>query len=263
MPISNGRLHDDTYTVKADFRRFPFAADYASLQSQYAGRVQSVLEGNDAVAAHADWPDDNMSDIRLRILDSALHVFAAKGFEATTIREITKRAGVNIAAVNYHFKSKAELFRAVLFHTLGPLNRQRSEGLDRLLSQRTDGYGDVPDLLHALLEPLVRSRRNEQGEWIVVRLLQQVRLAPSSTTLLSEQFDAVAHRYIDALAAATPALTRSQVVFRYEFARGAAMQILGDLSDQSSRFSRLANDQAPDVDDILDELISFAAKGFS
>ncbi len=53
---------------------------------------------------------------RERLMEAAGEVFAERGFKAATIRDITKRAGVNIAAVNYYFRDKAELYSAVLMH---------------------------------------------------------------------------------------------------------------------------------------------------
>ncbi|HXM04107.1 MAG TPA: CerR family C-terminal domain-containing protein, partial [Chthoniobacterales bacterium] len=51
---------------------------------------------------------------REKILNAAGEVFAEEGFEGGTIRAITERAGVNVAAVNYHFRDKAELYTKVV-----------------------------------------------------------------------------------------------------------------------------------------------------
>jgi TetR/AcrR family transcriptional regulator, regulator of cefoperazone and chloramphenicol sensitivity len=49
-------------------------------------------------------------DPRRRLLEAAGQIFAEKGFEGATVREIKDRAGVNIAAVNYYFQSKERLY---------------------------------------------------------------------------------------------------------------------------------------------------------
>jgi TetR/AcrR family transcriptional regulator, regulator of cefoperazone and chloramphenicol sensitivity len=51
---------------------------------------------------------------RAKILSAAGEVFAEQGFEGATVRAITERAGVNVAAVNYHFRDKAELYTRVV-----------------------------------------------------------------------------------------------------------------------------------------------------
>jgi len=51
---------------------------------------------------------------RAKILSAAGEVFAEQGFEGATVRAITERAGVNVAAINYHFRDKAELYARVV-----------------------------------------------------------------------------------------------------------------------------------------------------
>ena len=59
-------------------------------------------------------PQATPADTRQRLLESAGLVFAEHGFHQATVRQITDRAGVNLAAVNYHFRDKAELYAAVM-----------------------------------------------------------------------------------------------------------------------------------------------------
>lgn len=72
---------------------------------------------------------------RESILDTAESLFAQQGHEATSMRQITGAAGVNLASVNYHFGSKESLVQAVLKRRLEVLNRERMRLLDELEAQ--------------------------------------------------------------------------------------------------------------------------------
>ncbi|MCF5816969.1 TetR family transcriptional regulator, partial [Pseudomonas sp. PA-1-2A] len=85
-----------------------------------------------------------------RILDAAEQLFAEKGFAETSLRLITSKAGVNLAAVNYHFGSKKALIQAVFSRFLGPF----CASLDRELERR-QAKADHKPSLEELLEILV------------------------------------------------------------------------------------------------------------
>lgn len=57
-----------------------------------------------------------MKDKREHIIETALHLFAEKGFEGTSIRDIAEKATVNVAMVNYYFGSKEKLFEKIVEH---------------------------------------------------------------------------------------------------------------------------------------------------
>jgi AcrR family transcriptional regulator len=59
-------------------------------------------------------PPRHPADTDEIILETAGRIFSRKGFRATTVRQITREAGVNVAAVNYHFHDKHELYVRVL-----------------------------------------------------------------------------------------------------------------------------------------------------
>ena len=67
------------------------------------------------------------AETKERILDVAETLFMEHGYEATSLRAITAAADVNLAAVNYHFGSKEELFQSVLTRRLDPMNQRRLE----------------------------------------------------------------------------------------------------------------------------------------
>ena len=59
---------------------------------------------------------------RKRILEAALQIFGEKGYRDSTNAEVCEAAGANIAAVNYHFRSKEQLYRAVCEHAIESMN---------------------------------------------------------------------------------------------------------------------------------------------
>ena len=67
---------------------------------------------------------------KLRI--AAEQLFAEKGFEAVSVRDITQRSKSNVAAVNYHFGSRDGLVASVLERCVAPVNAERIARLDKL-----------------------------------------------------------------------------------------------------------------------------------
>lgn len=72
------------------------------------------------------------SDTVDRILDAAEELFAERGFAETSLRMITSKAGVNLAAVNYHFGSKNALIQSVFARFLTPFSATLEAEFDEL-----------------------------------------------------------------------------------------------------------------------------------
>ena len=92
---------------------------------------------------------------KTRLLDTAERLFAQHGIETTSLRIITREAGVNLAAVNYHFQSKEALLHAVIARRLDPVNQRRLAMLDAC--EAAAGNGPLPphQVLDALLRPVL------------------------------------------------------------------------------------------------------------
>jgi AcrR family transcriptional regulator len=107
-----------------------------------------------------------------RILEAAEGLFAAGGIRGTSLKEITELAEVNIAAVNYHFRSKDALVRAVYERCFLPLNAERL----RLLDEAEQAAGERPlaleQVLYALFEPMVRAWQTNRNFILLVGRLQ-------------------------------------------------------------------------------------------
>src|SRR5258705_4037551 len=106
--------------------------------------------------------DVTSADTKTRILDAAESLFMEHGFEATSLRSLTTAASVNLAAVNYHFGTKEELFQAVLTRRLDPMNQERIELLERLERDAGGKPVSCEKILFAMLIPALRLARDEK-----------------------------------------------------------------------------------------------------
>ncbi len=104
------------------------------------------------------------------IVDAAEYLFSQQGFTQTSMREITSRAQVNLASVNYHFGSKKNLIQAVFkryFDQLMP-------DIEKCISMQRDDSGSdgVARLLYSLIPPMLKlNTLSENGTATFVKLL--------------------------------------------------------------------------------------------
>lgn len=195
-----------------------------------------------------------------------MHVFAERGFDGATLREITARAGANIAAVNYYFRSKDELIRHVLDVFIRPIMKSRMEALDSCERAAGDRPPDLYSVVEALVQPMVYLSRDGHGGRALIRLLLQTRALPRDATrsFTYETFDPILHRFADAIGRAVSGLSRQDIYWRIDFAVGAMMQILTDSDSGSRRLANLSGGlcDTDDNDAIAAQLVTFIVGGF-
>jgi AcrR family transcriptional regulator len=164
------------------------------------------------------------TDTRLRILDAAELLFTEHGFEATTLRQITGDAEVNLAAVNYHFGSKEELIREVFRRRLTWLNQQRLKQLERLEAEAGDAPVKPSRILEVFFgEALKMAADTEGGGRTFMRLLGRTYTKPSEFVrgFLAEEYAAVTARFKAALIKALPGVPAEEILWRFHFMLGA------------------------------------------
>ena len=167
---------------------------------------------------------DTSPDTKTRILDAAESLFVEHGFEATSLRQLTSAAGVNLAAVNYHFGSKEELFQSVLTRRLDPMNQERIDLLERLERESNGKAIGVEKILSAMLIPALRLARDERrGGKDFLRLLGRAYAdpAPFIRHFLSQQYVEMIGRYKEAFLKSLPHLSRQELTWRLHFVMGA------------------------------------------
>src|SRR5712692_9649114 len=100
-----------------------------------------------------------------RILDVAERLFARDGIEATSLRTITAEAGVNLAAVNYHFQSKDALIQAVIARRMGPVNERRLALFDACEAEAGNGPLPIEKVVDAFIRPVVEIYQTRAREF--------------------------------------------------------------------------------------------------
>ena len=88
---------------------------------------------------------DRGLETRKRIIEAATEMFAERGVAHTTLREVTRAAGVNMAAVNYHFGGKEALANAVFADLSERVNTERRHQIADVV-KRAESEGGRPDL---------------------------------------------------------------------------------------------------------------------
>lgn len=166
-----------------------------------------------------------------RILDAAEALFADKGFTETSLRQITGRAGVNLAAVNYHFGSKKSLIQAVFSRFLDPFCESLTQALDERDPQ--DWASASPEQLLELLiaQTLVIRPRSGQDLSIFMRLLG-LAFTQSQGHLrrcLRERYGEVWQRYMQLLQGSLPDMPRVELFWRVQFMIGSVAFSLSGL----------------------------------
>lgn len=139
------------------------------------------------------------------------------------MRQITSRAAVNLAAVNYHFGSKEALIHAMLSRRLDQLNQARLRILDRFDAQ-LGSHVTCEHVLGAMFIPALQASRDpERGGRAFLRLIGRAYTDPSPfvRNFLTAHYASVAGRFFDAFQRALPHLPRAELGWRLHFAIGA------------------------------------------
>src|SRR5215472_13313064 len=98
-----------------------------------------------------------MIDTKQRILDTAERLIADQGYAATSLRNIIGEAGVNLAAVHYHFGSKEDLLDELILRKAGVVNKERLELLDRYEAEAGNGPVAVERVRCAFFERMFKA----------------------------------------------------------------------------------------------------------
>src|ERR1017187_10097118 len=187
-----------------------------------------------------------MTETKDKILDAAERLIGEQGYAGTSLRQIIAGAGVNLAAVHYHFGSKEDLLDAVVLRNAAPVNEARLARLDRVEAEAGSGTLDRGKVLESFLVPTAEVASRNPG---FVRLMGQMLAEGMMERIVERHFQSTGLRFVSALRHAVPELPQEELLWRVHFMVGAMAhtmcrapifpQTTGDAADMEPRMQRL------------------------
>jgi AcrR family transcriptional regulator len=200
---------------------------------------------------------------RARLVQVATKLFAERGIDGVSTRDITGEASANSAAIGYHFGSKESLVRAVFESLAGPMNRTRLDALTEYeRAAGPDGPLEVERVARCLIEPMLRVASDPSHDThYLARLVLMARTLPLPwiANLLAEQYDQIFDRFVTAFRRALPEESYETICWRYDFLVGSLLHA-ATYFDGTSRLPRVTKGRCDtkDVDAVIRQLVRFA-----
>ncbi|MCX5097918.1 TetR family transcriptional regulator [Streptomyces sp. NBC_00365] len=147
---------------------------------------------------------------------AALELLAQRGQEGVTLREITDRAGANVAAVSYHFGSLKALCDSAIEHALERYLDAQIQALDPL-----DSTSTLQEVAAAFARPMVRALAAGGQDLAVMRTVARVGIEPpQGWERLAGKFDQSRREALRVLTANLPGVDEQELIFRTRCAAG-------------------------------------------
>ncbi|MBS1210101.1 MAG: transcriptional regulator, TetR family [Proteobacteria bacterium] len=178
------------------------------------------------------------------------------------MRMITSQAEANLAAVNYHFGSKEELFHQVFHRRLAQLNRDRLDALDRLEQQALGKALDPRQILEAFFASALQMAADQRhGGANFMRLLGRTYTASgrSVAPFIASEYEEVMRRYLAASYRALPDMPKREIAWRLHFMTGAATYAMSGVD----ALALLGGEDDGGLAQVTERLISFFLGGLS
>jgi len=200
------------------------------------------------------------SSTKEKILDVAEGLFAEHGFNDTSLRAITSKAGVNLASVNYHFGDKKTLVRAVLNRYLEAFMPAVQQALQELNSQDEYQMSEVFESLRTPLRALNDVRPNGTSRFMLLIGRGYTDVQGHLRWFITTRYSDVLSLFTQSVMKANPKLTPETLFWRLHFTLGtcvftmASSQALAEIAE--SDFGNQVDAKA-----VVDLLIPYLAAG--
>ncbi len=199
---------------------------------------------------------------RDRILDAAEELFAHRGYEGVSVRQIMSQAGADVSLAYYHFKSKRDLFDQVMLRKAETLNALRLKALEALERRHPDDAPTIEEIIGAFTKPLLELLADNHEEWQhYFQLIAQINSSSEwGGELMTRYFDPLVSRFIEALRKALPECSNEDLYWSYHFLSGALTLTFAE----TGRIDNLSGGvcRSSDMRAINDRMPAFLAAGF-
>jgi AcrR family transcriptional regulator len=196
-----------------------------------------------------------------KILDAAEELFARHGLGGASLRQIAKKADVDVSLITYHFKTKDKLFAAVIERRTSVFNSEQNFYLEECERRAAPGNPSLEEVVDAFCYVFLKRAIAGDRHWRhFFHLFTRMSNDPGrGAEIMAKYFDPIATRTIDALRVALPGCPEQNIQWGFQFLSGALASCLVN----TGSINRLSDGSvdSEDFNYIHKTLVPFACSG--
>jgi AcrR family transcriptional regulator len=198
------------------------------------------------------------TDTKEQIINVAERLFAERGFAGATLRNVVSEAGVNLAAVHYHFGSKEGLFRAVVARFARPVVEQELNLLSELKAEVE--LPSVEAILTAMVKPSLEIlSQDDNNRLIRAKFMGRCRMEPEPVQSIAYgEFAPAMDAFLDVLQRVLPEQSRSQLGWKLDLVITALVRVLMEAGEP---YALLKTIDPADIQAATQQLVQFLSPG--
>ncbi|GMG85191.1 hypothetical protein LNKW23_44070 [Paralimibaculum aggregatum] len=195
-----------------------------------------------------------------RILDAAEQLFADRGYDGASIRDVASGAGVQVHAVGYHFGPKEALFDSVVARRASFMTQLRRQALEDLRGASGGAPIAIADLVRAYVTPFIESAGHGEPGWRNYAVLMgRLANSPLGTEIIAKHYDETARTYLDEFCRALPDARPAEIADGFLDTVAAMLSICA----RTGRAERLVGRTSPrHAARNIERLVRFQTAGF-
>lgn len=202
------------------------------------------------------------SDItRERILAAAERLFAVKGYDGTSIRDVAAAAGLRIANISYHFGPKEKLFETVIERRAAFMCERRTSALERYRAKAGAKPIPIENLIEGYVWPFIeRSSRGGESWTAYTQLIARLVNTPRWGPMISRYYDDVSRAYVAELRRTLPDARPASIYNGLNFMVGTMLVACAD----TGRMERLSDGtfDSRNMELVFEDMLPFLRGGF-